>query len=214
MNIRINLIRENEIRQPGLMNPKMIMRMSLAALVGLIVLTIMLILLHVASVNRALSQARARHKKVDPVFQDVRALQQDLAFNQALLKDLQGWNKWRFEWQTILMDLQAAVPAPVQLTRLAIKSNMIMIHPPKWEKKALPVPARRFSVHLDGIAAGERGDEVVVQFVRSLRTARGLDTLIDSVRLATGLKKAPTRPGAEEGWMFAIEAESFPRKME
>lgn len=214
MNLRVNLIHESEIRQPGLLTPRTILRVSAFAVVILVIAAVATALLRAQAVGRALRQAKARFRQVDPVFQDVRAVQRDLAFDQGLYKDLLLWAAWRFEWEKILSDLQKAVPPTIQLTRLTVRSTMFMIPPPKWEKKALPVPARKFSLRLDGRAAGERGDEVVLEFVRGLRQAEGLESLLESVRLATGLKKAPSRPGEPESWEFAIEAESAPRKME
>ena len=204
MSIRVNLIREGEVRQPGMMNPKVIMRISLFGGGGILALIIVFVLFHVQGVKRALSHSRGRLRKIDPVYQDVRALQDDLRFNRALYAELQGWHNGRYEWHTQLKDIQDVVPPDIQLTRLTVKGGLRMIQPPAWDKKSKPTPARRFKMRLDGRAAGENGNEVVVRFVRTLRSAPAMEPLINSIKMATGLKRSMPRPGQPINWSWPL----------
>jgi hypothetical protein len=208
MSVRVNLIRDDELRQPGVMNPKVLMRISIFSVGGILALVIVFLLIHVGAVKRALSHARADFRKLDPIFQDVRAMQQDLEYDRTLREELDTWHTARFNWHEHLKSLPGVVPPTIQMTRLTVKGTVVVIQPPAWDKKSLPVPARKWTMRLDGKAAGERGNEVVVQFVRTLRAAPGLESVLHTVQLSTGLKRTQMGTDGTVNWAFGIEATS------
>jgi hypothetical protein len=213
MNMRVNLIRESELRQPGRLNRVLVMRITVIGGIIVVILSVFFALSYIRNSRDALRHARARHKEIDPAYQDVRVLQEHLRSNRLLVEELKGWHAARVDWHKSLMDLRAIIPPSIQLTRLNVRGGLEMVHPPSWQKNAKPTPARNTKVRLDGLAVGEVADEVVVNFVRTLQSAPAFEPMMNYVKLLR-LARMTTREGEEMKSVFGIEAVTNPRKME
>lgn len=141
-------------------------------------------------------------------------MQQDLTANRSLVEELGAWEHSRVLWSEALMDLQKVVPEAVQLSRFTIAGGFTVITGEKWENVD-PVPARVFDMRINGQISGDFADAVVIQFLRDLKGAPGLEDIIKAVELQRGLQRQGNRGGeGETRWVFAIEVEGKERKME
>jgi type II secretory pathway component PulJ len=218
MNLRINLIHEDELRYAGALSPVFILRISALALLALLALGIVLVLFHMGSVKQNLKQLETRYDDLKPVYEQVRTMQQHLAENKKILEELGGWRASRVEWSQSLMDLQAIVPPSVQLMNMRVQGSIIMVGAEKkgpGGKKKPGTPARRFKMDISGKVVGGQAEEVVVQFIRTLRSPDKFQPELDSVKLQRLQKESSrgSRSPDETQFLFGIEALSTPRKM-
>jgi hypothetical protein len=214
MTLRINLLRNDELRQAGALTHAFVMRVTLAIVIAVVVVGTGLIVLNMRNARKHMEQSRERFRQIDPLYQDIRAMQQDLTANRSLVEELGAWEHSRVLWSEALMDLQKVVPEAVQLSRFTIAGGFTVITGEKWENVD-PVPARVFDMRINGQISGDFADAVVIQFLRDLKGAPGLEDIIKAVELQRGLQRQGNRGGeGETRWVFAIEVEGKERKME
>jgi len=211
--LRVEFLEESERRYPGRMTQLFLFRAIGLAIIAIVVLSLAGMVLHVRAMKVALKRTRAAYHRIDPHYQDVRAMQEALADNKKLIEELKTWQKSRVPWHEVLLQFARVVPAQMQIDRINVRETFIMIPPPKWQKDLPPTPARLYKMGLGGRVRGDMADAIVVSFIRTLRTGEAFKEFLDTVKLQR-LQRAPGLPPGQEGRVFAVEVASVPRKME
>jgi hypothetical protein len=178
--------------------------------------TLMALLLAIWVVNsvivkRQLATSREVWAGMEPRYERVLAMQDELAGKRAIQKELDGWMNSRIEWKKNLLALRDIVPADMQFTKLTIRSDFLETGEPSRRKKVAgeehvePPVARQFRFKLVGNAEGARADEKVVMFVDALRHGEEFQGTLDAVNLQ-GMQR--TDGDGEGKRLFAIEGSS------
>jgi len=213
MSLRINLLEEDELRHAGLLGEAFLIRILIISVVVVAGLGLAFMLLHVSSIRREMESSKQLYMQKDPLYQDVRAMQDDVADNKSIQAELKGWRTSRPDWGGILMHIQSLVPGSIQLERLSVRGEIIQPRASKkLIKKKKEEPYRSYRITMDGISQGSLADELVIQFVRDLKEAPGLAAFFETVNLKRIEKE---RQGGRDAVdlqrrTFAIEAVSKP----
>ncbi len=222
MNLRVNLLRPEEQRYQGPVSLRFAITVGGITL-GCILLILLLVGLHsYISVRRDLNASRTGWQKIESRFNDVTAKQKAEGENQQLLNELKKWNKQRVAWTPLLKELQDIAPASVQFTRLMVRSDWSFQKvpgPTTSDGKEIPqpmTPTRRYFISLEGRAAGDLADQVVVDFERTWRQSAGYQPLFESVKLQRLVRDAvgSAERQAQADRLFLIEGEFRARKLE
>jgi hypothetical protein len=218
MSLRINLIKEDEVRHAGLLSEAFVFRVLAAVLVALVAIGAVLLMLHVRNIRRDLKSSRRLFNQKDVLYQDIRAMQMDITDNKRLLEELDGWHISRMDWDEALMNLAAVVPPSIQMSRMTVRGDIQMPRAQRGQRlQKAPLPFREYKIILDGTSEGELADEVVVQFIRLLKESPGFKDLFESVNLQRIERmKASGRDTEEDDVdrrVFAIESMTRPLEM-
>lgn len=220
MKLRVNLLRPEEQRYQGPVSLRFALLIG-AATFGAIALLVLAVGLHAFfSVRGDLRAAREAWQTLEPRFNTITALQKAESENRMLLAELDRWGKLRTPWTGLLQELQRITPASLQLTRLVVRSEWVFVKPPAAvtsDGKEIPlpaIPARKIYLSLEGRAAGELADEVVVTFVRTLRQSQGFEKLFESVKLQRLVRATAGGTERQTDRLFLIEGEFLTRKLE
>jgi hypothetical protein len=222
MNLRVNLLRPEEQRYQGPVSLRFAISVG-GITVGCLLLILLLVGLHsYISVRRDLGASRTGWQKIEARFNAVTTKQKAETDNQLLLAELKKWNRQRVEWTPLLKELQNIAPPSVQFTRLMVRSDwnfQKVPGPTTSDGKEIPqplLPARRYYVSLEGRAAGELADQVVVDFERTWRQSPGFQPLFESVKLQRLVREAVGGADrqAQADRLFLIEGEFRVRKLE
>ncbi len=237
MSLRVNLLKPEELRYQGPVSRQFIITLVGSALALIFVLGILVTIQRQYALSKNLSWAREEWIKVEPRYKKDQAEQQKMFDNEALLKELNLWGSTRLQWGSLLVELQAIVPPTIQLTRMAVRSEWVFKKPPAAAAAAEPAPeaakgenatataepppapaatpARKVEVTLEGRAAGELADEVVVQFVKSFRDAPAYQPLFEAVKLQRMLRDTAGKDTEDKlaDRIFEIHGQFFEREL-
>ncbi|MFH0878764.1 MAG: hypothetical protein V2A34_03540, partial [Lentisphaerota bacterium] len=144
--------------------------------------------------------------------------------NKKLLTELKGWTASRIDWQGPLLELPEIVPPTIQLTKLNIWGTLEtkeikskepvkppVSGPPLKPVKLFSPPTRTFNIIIDGRATGDLADEVVVQFVKTIRQSSAFQPLLASIKLQ-GIRRETGGSEESDIRIFTIEALTIPRE--
>ncbi|NCC52117.1 MAG: hypothetical protein EOM20_12990 [Spartobacteria bacterium] len=182
MSLRINLLQDEEIRHAGMLGEAFLLRIVVIVVVCLLGLGIALSMLHANSIRREMDGLQRLYQQKDPIYQEVRAMQADIAENEGIRSEMEGWRTSSPDWGAYLMDVQKLVPDSIQMVRLSLRGEINMPRTKGSTSKAV-LPYREYRMTVDGISQGELADEVVIKFVRDLKEAPGLSEFLDAVTL-------------------------------
>lgn len=168
MNLRIDLILETERRSANLVNAKSIARIS-----AIVVPAILLVIIAVFGINMwQLSSSRNTLKSTlaieDPKKLVVQRLESDLAANQLVLSELEGWQRSRIDWAPQLVGVQKQIPDKIQLSSLIVGYAL---------QTTNNMPARVFTMSLSGQAVGDTAQAMVIQLQNTLQLAPALSNM-------------------------------------
>lgn len=203
MKLRLNLLKEEEIRYPGQISRKLAIRLGIVAAVLLVAALVGGLFLQGRVVRARMERIKAELKKIDAPFQIARGMQKDLALNQATAEDLKGWERGRLSSADLLKKLQAIVPPEMELSRFSLFSQFRMIPPPAWKKDVPPTPGIACSMRIEGRVISAFAETVVVEFLRTLKSAAGYGDLVESVKLER-LHRDPTVGKGQEARVFSV----------
>lgn len=227
MSLRVNLLRQEEYRYQGPVSLRLVMVLCGSLLGAGALLFIAFAMQNYFSLRSNMNSAQSEWQAIETRYNAVTTEQKNLLANQALIGELNLWTKTRPSWSSLLPSLQQIVPASVQLTRFAVRSEWQYIKPlppatsaqpegtpPPAPREIPSIPARKSFISTEGRARGELADETVVQFVRTLREEAVYQPLLESVKLQRLMREVGQNEGAEADRIFEIQGEFFMRKLE
>jgi hypothetical protein len=228
MSLRVNLLRESELRYQGPISLRFAVTVVGLAFGFLLLLTLTFAVYRQIAVSRDLKWCNAEWQKMEEHFKEIQKKEQDLASDQGLLKELDGWSEVRIEWRGVLESLQTVVPANVQLTRINMRGDWDFVKQPAPAAAATPlsedgqpirpkelpaIPTRLFKMDIGGRASGQLADEDVVRFANAIKTQEELRKLFESVKLQHLTREQQAGAGEDADRVFEIEGVFTPRKM-
>ena len=223
MNVRVNLIKDTELRHVGMVSRSFIIRVSSITAATVLVLFLIIFIGRYKLVQQQLAGARDRWETMKPAYDRVRVLRQDLTDRRKIMGELTGWNNSRIDWVPPLAELQQTVPPTIQLTKLMLRGELSMKEPkvttppPDPDKPPPEIPAtpmRRYFINIYGRASGTLADQVVIHFVRTFRQTPAFQKILEGVKLQRLQKEAGGEKGAEQpDRAFEIEAVSLYKEM-
>jgi len=209
MNVRVNLLKPEEFRRQGMVSTQFAVRVALAGAGALLLLLSLISVVNHRVVMHNLKLSQEIWEEMKPRYERVKEMQSFLATKGQVWSDLTAWNTSRIDWHPHLASLQQAVPPSVQLTKLSIRSQFVMLPDTENAKNELGLPARQFFMTIDGKIGGDLADEVVVQFVRDLRAGSSLKDVLESAKLQALQRDA----GSSGERTFGVEGTCTARKM-
>lgn len=229
MSLRINFIRQTELRHSGAVRKSFIIRIAIAAVVCIAVLVGLFVMTEARRTGRELKKLQAAYHELEPTYKELKMVQENLAFNTKVVDELDTWNSSRIVWHESLMAIQALVPPEVRFKGIEISSTLSLLEQKAAAEpvpaeggeaaeaapaKALPppVPIRTYRLYLSGNVVHEMANRVIVGFVEEIRRSEGLGPLFQSVKLQR-MDKSTEQGAAENEHLFAVEAVSHARKM-
>ena len=213
MNLRLDLLKDEEVRFPGRLSRPAMVKLGVVAAAALVAVVVGGLILRGRVTRGRLRRLRASMKKIDASYQIARGMQKDLVANRNLQNDLQGWTRARLSSAQVLRRLQSIVPPEMELKRFTLAARFEMIPPPKWKKDSPPTPGLRYTMRIEGRVISEFAETVVVEFLRTLKSAAGFGGLLESVKLER-LHRDPTVGAGQEARVFSVLLETVVRRME
>jgi hypothetical protein len=215
MSVRVNLLRPEEIKQQNSVNREAMLRM--AGMVGGAALAAAVIFLfsQYRSVIGGFSRAQKDFAAIETDYNRVNAMQESGSLNLQYVTELESWTSSRIRWGESLFAIQSLVPTNIQLTRMSLHGEIKVSSgaPPKDDEPV--IPARLFTLRLEGKAKGDLSDQDVIRFVAGIGRDESLESWLTKVNLV-GLQLAPHAGASGNGQSertFRLNATSGERLM-
>lgn len=174
MNLHVNLILATERRSGSDVSLKFLLRVALILLATLLVMGATALALGARGARRERLAVESQKQDIDPIYKSVLQARGELNKLKPLVDLLDGWQTNRLGLSRYLRELQATVPAKLQLTRLTLQNNLDAAgSPPGWVG----------SVYLRGRAAGQAADADVRSLNRCLNTLPYFDALMEQAEV-------------------------------
>jgi hypothetical protein len=134
--------------------------------------------LQLMGLNSKLAALESEWKTVEPKKKAAEEMKQQLARNQKILDDLQSWKHARIPWNEQILGILRETPPGIQLSALRVSQMLEIV-----EKKN--VPARNFTMVLDGRAQGASAEQDVQLLQRRLQQS---PPFADAIRKEDGVQ--------------------------
>lgn len=210
MSVRVNLLKDNEVRYYTAVSRSFAIRTGVIGLSLLLTLLAFLFILRVRSVHSGLEKCQAEWVKLEPRYEKYQSLKANYKVNEGLMNELSQWKQMKNEWDGPLFRLQTLVPSTIQFTSMELRSSFdaridrTKIGKGDEAKEIIKViPSRTYRMILRGIAEDKLADETVVQFVKTIRSESAMSSLWESVKLQSLEKK---HGASDTTRVFTLEA--------
>jgi len=181
---RVNLLKKNEQRYQGAVGRRFLLMVIVVTPVLLITLLSAVKLAQFTAVQSSLKSNHAIWENLSPRLEQYKKEQQVLAANKRVLELIAGWKQTQVPTSELLTEIQTTIPSSVQLTRLSIQSQqgkMIYDKPSDF--------IRDYRLTLQGVAYGERAEDVVLDLRKGLLTTERMGAIFESITLGSMHKK-------------------------
>ncbi len=200
--LRIDLILEHEQRSTSPVSVKFVLKTLGGLIAAILILVGISFFITVRAKEATLSGIVADLDAAKPQQAMARKQRAAMAKSQAVLEEIEGWQKSRMPWQEHFVHFQKAVPANIELTYLRIEGTT----------PSRGGAARAFTLTIRGVTRGQRPESDVARLIRQLTTSEGLAGVITSAKVTPGSFKEDSSPDAKPYWrQFAISAVYKPR---
>ncbi|MBU4199095.1 MAG: hypothetical protein KKE37_05645 [Verrucomicrobia bacterium] len=152
MNLQVNFILESEMRSGSTVSLKFVVRVVAVVVPVLMGIIIAGLIMGGRSARQSLRFAMQEKSQLDPVYQSVIGLKQELNECRQVADVLEGWGTSRTDWRLLLRYLQGVVPASIQFLRLTVNETIGRVD---------NIPARMSAMYLKGKVTGERAEDDV-----------------------------------------------------
>ncbi|NNJ70130.1 MAG: hypothetical protein HKP10_02445 [Kiritimatiellales bacterium] len=182
---RVNFLKKSEQRYQGAVSRRFM-------LVGVVVTPIVVIallssikLVQYTSVKSDLKTSREIWADLEPRLELFKNENRGLVTNHKVMELLDGWQNSQASLVGLLTDIQDAVPANIQFTRLSIRSAMKSSTYDSPEDMQLA-----YDLIVEGISQGDEAETEVLRLPRELLAAEEVSTTFDSLKLASMRKRS------------------------
>lgn len=210
MSVRVNLLKDNEIRHYRAVSRSFALRTGGIGLALLLILLVLMFGFRVMSVRSGLEECRAEWAELEPRFEKYQSLKNNLKVNEGLINELNQWKQLKQGLEGSLFRLQALAPESLQFTSMNLNGSLgaridrtQVGKGDETQEIVTVIPSRTFQLVLKGTAEGDLADAAVVQFVKTLRSDPDMSELWESVKLQNMVKK---KGASESTRVFTLEA--------
>ncbi len=137
MNLRVDLIAEQERRHCSVVTPRFIIGLASSLLVATVVTLVIVSFISARRQAQELKSEEWKWSRLEPEYTRAQALAKRRETAEQIVADLQVWRVSRIDWHGQLTALAAAFPSPIQLTELKL-TREIVIPPTPFPKPAKP----------------------------------------------------------------------------
>lgn len=162
MNVRVDLILKSEQRSASPLSLRSISRLASIFVPAALILGGVLSGVNLFTLQNRVRMAENAWEDVEPRRKAALDLREVADRNEGVLHELHAWRSAQIEWSDHLLSLQKAIRPQIQLTLLRVTQNLQITDD--------NVPARVFSAHIDGVAAGNSAERDVDDLQRMLTT--------------------------------------------
>lgn len=212
MSVRVDLLKPAEHRYQGAVSRDFAVQVAAWGGGSLLILLVLIGFVNSRVIKHQLHSSRQMWDEMQPRYERVRLMQEQLTLNKRVKDELDAWHSARIQWSQHLVELQRFVPPEVQMTKLTVQGEIKLMDDPAAKDDKTDIPVRVFRVRVEGRTGGDLADEVVVSFVNHLRDDSSFKGVLDSVKLQ-GLQRAGSGKGKDAQRLFGIEGISLPREM-
>jgi hypothetical protein len=202
MNLHVNLILESEMRSSSRISRSFFIKVSSAVAAVLFLALIMVVLVGARSAKNSFLFAEQEKNQLDPVFRTVFDLNQELVAIQDLTNAIAVWSLSRPDWPDLLLGIQSAAPANIQLTRFTANESISMIE---------AAPTRVVTLYFQGKADGKYSETDVQEMEKSLKEKAPFIGIMETAQVKQF--EAIKTIGQENMRMFDIECRFKARKL-
>jgi hypothetical protein len=226
MSIRVNLIKPVEARRQGVVGVKFMIRLSVATAAAIFLITGGLSYIRFETGKKDLASAQNIWEIREPMYSKSLKMKEDLATEKKFQQELRGWQASRIEWKPMLIELRKICPPTIQLRRLGIRGDLFIkqkpvVVPVDVEGGAPAAPAapslgqamRWYTITIDGKAAGNMAEDIVVQFVRTFGNDPLFKPLFEAPPKLNSLQRDTSQSGDQPTRTFTIEGTTLKREM-
>ena len=210
MKIRVNLLKQEELRHAGGVIKQFAIRAGASTGATLLLLIIVIWAFQHHALMKDLKWAKSEWNSIESTYEKVAKIQDNFNKRRQTVAELKKWEEARIQWNTPFNHLREVIPETVQLTKLSIRSRMDIEEPDK-EGGEFSV-TRNYQIMLNGKAMGEMGDEVMLQLVRNLKDSEKFKELLKTVQLKK-LQRDTFDQQSRQASLFFIEGVFHPRKI-
>jgi hypothetical protein len=181
---RVNLLKKSECRYQGAVSRRFL-------LISIVVTPILFIavlsgvkLIQYGSVQADLKAGREIWGTLEPRLAMALEQQSGLKSNRQAMSLINGWKASQVSMDGLLLDIQKAIPANVQLSRISIRSGAkASVYRTAAELEL------NYHMALQGVSQGEQAEDAVINLRRDLLEKEYLSTIFDSVKLTSMRKR-------------------------
>jgi hypothetical protein len=195
---RVNLLKKSEQRYQGAVSRRFL-------LVSIVVTPILFItifsgvkLIQYTSVQSNLKLSREVWSRLSPRLDLYKEEQRSLSANKQAMELIAGWRGTQVAHSILLTEIQGTIPSGVQLTRLAIRSELktsVYRNPEDF-----PLDYR---LTIQGVAEGARAEDAVIGLRKGLLKPEYMGSTFESIKLSSMRKR--TGKGGQSMREFRLE---------
>lgn len=195
---RVNLLKKSECRYQGAVSRRFIWVIIVVTPILFIAVLSGVKLIQYGGVKTDLRASREIWSTLEPKLEIALDQQRGLKANRQLINLINGWQKSQVSMEELLLDIQKAIPANVQLTRISIRSEV---------KTSIYRNANELGLNyrlvLQGVSQGAQAEDSVINLRRNLLKKEHLSAIFDSVKLTSMRKRSGA--GGENMREFSLE---------
>lgn len=221
MSSYVNLLSEDEIHYHSAATDNKKVKYGMYGVGTLILLICAISYLSYQSSTGKAAKLRKRWAAVEPIYEAAIKNKAELKSGEAMVAEIKGWPQARLLAADLLTNLQDAIPAEMQVTRLTLKGTILGVESAGRRefgspRKKVSEPQRLYSLRIEGNVVDEFGEKIILNFVRTLQEDPNFLEYFESVDFKEAL---PTViPHYETGkdrdaQRFSIECQFKPRKV-
>ena len=181
---RVNLLKKSEQRYQGVVGRRFVWVSLVVTPILFITLLSGIKLVQYASAQSSLKSNREIWKNLEPRLERYKEERSSLAVNQQAMELIQSWKGTQVAVSGLLTEIQASVPANVQLTRLSIQHELgktVYAKPTDF--------SHEYSFTVQGTAQGERAEDVVIALLKDLLKTEHMGDTFKSIKLGSMRKR-------------------------
>ena len=163
MNIRVDLILDNEKRSASLLNVKSIIRLAIIIAPLLVIVTVVLGGIGFMHSNVKLNNLKNRWELAEQRQKEAKALRDETAINNRIKNELLGWRASQMPWGEQMVALQRIAPSNMQFIRLNISQTLLLVNN--------SFPARQFVLTLSGKSKGSAAEANINTFIDTIKSS-------------------------------------------
>ena len=205
MNLRIDLILEEEQRSGSIVSGKSLFRVVAMILPFVLLTVVAMEFVEMMKLKGALSELETKWAVAEPKVTAARTIREQAAVNGLIQEELDTWSTAHINWHEQLAALVKVVPGYVQIDKLKITHAFQLL--------ADQTSARVYTLVIDGKAIGARAEQHVQRLREAMQSEPPFRDLTATVTVAKYGKD--TTEGADKfDRIFQIQCTYEPRKFE
>ncbi len=174
MNLRVDLILDEEKRSASVLNAKSLIRMSIIIVPLAIVAMGVVGVINVMHSTLTLNNRNKSWEVAEIKEQEARDLRAEAGINNSIKNEMTGWRASQMDWHSQLLNIQRVAPRNMQFTRLHIGQTLKLVNNRH--------PARHLTLTLSGKSKGADSETQINEFIANLKSLKIFtDAMVDVV---------------------------------